>query len=206
MKFEFLLLDLDDTILDFHKAEYIALGKTLESFGLDPTEQVRARYSRINKAYWERLERKELTREQVLVGRFQELFAQYGIAVDPESCARRYEDNLSVGHYFLPGAQEALERLSKKYNLFPRKSVPISRILRILPGALPRSPGLTRNGPSLWETASHQIFRAEKMRVLRLAGSIQDISLQLCSRTIKLSCFPSWKPCWNGCKHPLRKS
>lgn len=118
MKYEFLLLDLDDTILDFHKAEYIALGKTLESFGLNPTEQVRTRYSQINKAHWERLERKELTREQVLVGRFGALFAEYGITVDPESCARRYEDNLSVGHYFLPGAEEALERLSKKYKLY----------------------------------------------------------------------------------------
>ena len=118
MKYEFLLLDLDDTILDFHKAEYIALGKTLESFGLNPTEEVRARYSQINKAHWERLERKELTREQVLVGRFDALFAEYGITVDPESCARRYEDFLSVGHYFLPGAEEALERLSKKYKLY----------------------------------------------------------------------------------------
>lgn len=118
MKFEFLLIDLDDTILDFHKAEYIALGKTLESFGLEPSEQVRARYSLINKAHWERLERKELTREQVLVGRFGVLFSEYGITVDPRECARRYEQNLSVGHYFLPGAREALESLSRKYKLY----------------------------------------------------------------------------------------
>ena len=115
---EFLLLDLDDTILDFHKAEYIALGKTLESFGLEPSEQVRAHYSLINKAHWERLERKELTREQVLVGRFGVLFSEYGITVDPRECARRYEQNLSVGHYFLPGAREALESLSRKYKLY----------------------------------------------------------------------------------------
>ena len=37
---EFLFLDLDDTILDFHKAEAIALSKTLHSLGLEPTEQV----------------------------------------------------------------------------------------------------------------------------------------------------------------------
>ena len=35
---EFLFLDLDDTILDFHKAERLALGKTFRSFGLEPTE------------------------------------------------------------------------------------------------------------------------------------------------------------------------
>ena len=46
---EFLFLDLDDTILDFHKAERIALSKTLSSFGLEPTEAVLGRYHIINK-------------------------------------------------------------------------------------------------------------------------------------------------------------
>ena len=115
---EFLFLDLDDTILDFHKAEHIALGKTFRGFGLEPTEEVMARYSLINKAHWERLERKELTREEVLVGRFAVLFSEYGIDVDPTQCARTYENNLSIGHYFLPGAYEAVERLSKQYKLY----------------------------------------------------------------------------------------
>ena len=37
---EFLFLDLDDTILDFHKAERIALSGTIRSFGIEPTEEV----------------------------------------------------------------------------------------------------------------------------------------------------------------------
>jgi 2-haloacid dehalogenase len=115
---EFLLLDLDDTILDFHKAEHIALSKTLRTLGLEPTEEVLSRYSLINKAHWERLERKELTRPQVLLGRFETLFREYGIEVDPAKCASLYEENLSIGHYFLPGAEEALEALSKKYKLY----------------------------------------------------------------------------------------
>lgn len=115
---EFLFLDLDDTILDFHKAEHIALGKTLRSFGLEPTQAVLDRYSQINKAHWEMLERKELTREQVLVGRFGVLFGEYGMEIDPVQCARTYENNLSIGHYFLPGAYEAVESLSKKYKLY----------------------------------------------------------------------------------------
>lgn len=116
--FEFLFLDLDDTILDFQKAEHIALSKTLKEFGLEPTERVLKRYNLINKAHWEALERKELTREQVLVGRFQTLFAEMGITVEPVQVARAYEDNLSIGHWFLPGAEEAVEALSKKYKLY----------------------------------------------------------------------------------------
>ena len=115
---EFLFIDLDDTILDFHKAEQVALGKTLETFGLEPNEQVVSRYSQINKSYWERLERKEVTREFLLVNRFADLFQEYGIAVDPVQCARTYEKNLGTGHYFLPGARDAVVALSRRYKLY----------------------------------------------------------------------------------------
>ena len=115
---EFLFIDLDDTILDFHKAEHIALGKTLQTFGLEPTKQVLDCYSQINKDYWERLERKEVTREALLVNRFADLFAEFGLLVDPVQCARIYEKNLGTGHYFLPGAEEAVKALSKKYKLY----------------------------------------------------------------------------------------
>ena len=115
---EFLFLDLDDTILDFQKAERLALAKTLESFGLPPTDTVLARYHEINREHWERLERKELTRQQVLVGRFAALFAEMGLSAQAEQVARTYEENLSQGHYFLPGAEEALRSLSKKYKLY----------------------------------------------------------------------------------------
>lgn len=115
---EFLLLDLDDTILDFHKAERIAIAKTFRDFGVEPTEEVLHRYHLINRSCWERLETGEWTREQVLVNRFDLLFGELGVAVDATACARAYEKNLSIGHYFLPGAQEAVEALSKKYRLF----------------------------------------------------------------------------------------
>ncbi len=116
--FEFLFLDLDDTILDFGAAERVAISQTLPQFGISPTEEVLKRYKDINRACWEALERKEMTREQILVGRFVQLFGELGVAADPQTCAREYERNLSIGHYFLPGAKEAVERLSKKYKLY----------------------------------------------------------------------------------------
>ena len=115
---EFLLLDLDDTILDFHKAERIALSKTIREFGVDPTEEVLGRYHVINKWHWEQLEKGTMTRAEILVNRFAVLFEEQGIAVDAAACAKAYEKNLSIGHYFLPGAEEAVDSLSKKYRLF----------------------------------------------------------------------------------------
>ena len=115
---EFLMLDLDDTILDFHKAERIAIAKTIRDFGVEPTEEVLSRYHTINKWHWEQLELGKMVREEVLVGRFAMLFEEKQVAVDPVNVARAYEKNLSIGHYFLPGAEEAVDVLSKKYRLF----------------------------------------------------------------------------------------
>ena len=116
--FNCLLIDLDDTILDFHKAEEIALGKTLLEFGVEPTPENRALYSQINRAHWDALERGEMTRPQVAVGRFEMFFGQLGITVDAAECNRRYWELLGVGHFFLPGAEEALQVLSKDYKLY----------------------------------------------------------------------------------------
>lgn len=115
---EFLFLDLDDTILDFHKAERLAVAKTFREFGLEPTEAVLNRYHEINKLHWQRLERGEITRDQVLVGRFQMLFEELGKDADPTRLAKSYEHNLGIGHYYLPGAREAVERLQRRCRLF----------------------------------------------------------------------------------------
>ena len=116
--FEYLLIDLDDTILDFHMQEKVAIEKTLTDAGIRPTEENCDLYSRINDSYWKRLEKGEVTRQQVLFGRFEELFTCLGISGDSEQTARAYMQNLATGHYFLPGAKEAVAALSEEYRLF----------------------------------------------------------------------------------------
>lgn len=115
---EFLFLDLDDTILDFRKAEAVALSKTLTDFGISYTKDNLRTYSDINKAHWERLERKEITRAELQVSRFVTFLSAIGADVPGEVVARAYEENLSHGHYFLPGAKEALDVLRGRYRMF----------------------------------------------------------------------------------------
>lgn len=115
---EFLFLDMDNTILDFDMAERIALPKTLAAFGISASDDLVARYHAINKTCWEMLERGEIVRAEIGTRRFGELFAQEGVEGDAEACNELYLKNLAIGHYFLPGAEEAVHRLSKKYRLY----------------------------------------------------------------------------------------
>ena len=115
---EFLFLDLDDTILDFHKAERIGLDKTFRQFGMEPDEALLKIYHDINIRCWQRLEEGTMTRQEVVVGRFEILFSQLGMDAAPLAFSKAYEHNLAQGHFFLPGAEEAVKALSKKYRLF----------------------------------------------------------------------------------------
>ena len=115
---EYILLDLDDTILDFRWAENQAITRTLTAFDIEPTPETCERYRRINLDYWRRLERKELTREQLRVGRFQDLLQELGIEADAGPIADRFVQYLGEGHCFLPGAREAVQTLAQQYRLF----------------------------------------------------------------------------------------
>ena len=116
---KYLFLDLDDTILDFKKAESIAIRRTMSAFGLEPTDALAARYSAVNDLHWKALERGEMTRQQVLQGRFVMFFGEQGIAVDAAAVAKTYETFLSQGHWFLPGAEETVKKkLYGRYKLY----------------------------------------------------------------------------------------
>ena len=115
---KYILLDLDDTILDFSWAEHQALGRTMAEFGVEATDELRSLYSRINLEYWRQLERKEITREALQVNRFRRLQEEIRLEGDPVVFADTYVKYLSQGHCFLPGALETLRVLKKNHRLF----------------------------------------------------------------------------------------
>lgn len=75
-----ILWDVDGTLLDFHAAESAAIRSLFQDFGLgECTDEMLRRYSQINNGFWQRLERNEITKQQVLIGRFEAFFSETGI-------------------------------------------------------------------------------------------------------------------------------
>ena len=82
MKISTILWDVDGTLLDFKAAESAAVKKLFGEFSLgECTDEMVSRYSQINEVFWQRLERNEITKPQVLVGRFEQFFREAGIPV-----------------------------------------------------------------------------------------------------------------------------
>ncbi|MCR5715574.1 MAG: YjjG family noncanonical pyrimidine nucleotidase, partial [Lachnospiraceae bacterium] len=116
----FLFWDFDDTILDFRAAEHRSLGTVLTELGIDPAPEMLSRYSRINAQYWKRMEDGELTRNEVLVGRFAQFLTELGIDADPETVSLRYEEGIRQSGDVIP---EAIEVLEHYYGKIPMVAV-----------------------------------------------------------------------------------
>lgn len=91
-KFTTILWDVDNTLLDFDYSQRYALAKCFHSIGRELTEEQLRRYAQINDAYWKRLELGEVTKAQLLPGRFVTLFQEFGIeGVDVEAFRQEYQ-------------------------------------------------------------------------------------------------------------------
>ena len=112
-----ILWDIDATLLDFLKSENMALKKAFAHFGLgECTDSTVAEYSAINQSYWNRLETGELTKEQVLVGRFEEFLNAKGFCdVDANEFCEFYESSLPDCVEFIGNAEETIKALSNSY-------------------------------------------------------------------------------------------
>ncbi len=107
------LLDMDDTLLDFPKAERAALFQTLSSFGIEADGHVLARYHAINDALWKALERGEIARERLKVQRFCTLFSELGIEADAPAVSAAYFSNMEECCYPFAGVHGFLRALCR---------------------------------------------------------------------------------------------
>ena len=111
-----LLWDIDGTLLNFEKAEKYAIKKCFEIFGIcECTDEMVARYSPINRKYWEMLERGEITKPQVLRNRFIEFFEKENISFDRvDDFNAEYQVRLGDKVFFCDNGLETVMALKGK--------------------------------------------------------------------------------------------
>lgn len=115
--YKYLLWDVDGTVLDFLAAEANAIKTLFGKYNLGKcTEDMLKLYSGINDKYWKMLERNEISKPEVLVGRFREFFEEIGCNINCiESFNRDYQLALGDTIEFCPNAKEMLLSQKGKY-------------------------------------------------------------------------------------------
>ena len=110
------LWDVDATLLDFNAAERAAIKALFLEFDLgECTESMLKRYSEINTGFWKRLEKNEISREQVLTGRFEQFFTEYGIGTEiVHDFNNRYQLKLGDTIVYRDNSPEVIKALKGK--------------------------------------------------------------------------------------------
>lgn len=116
--FRDILLDLDETLLDFSAGERAAFAETLKIAGIEQLPEMYARYSAINDSFWKRFERGEIERAEIQRGRFRVWAQEFGIPGDTDWFNSTYLDQLSRQAIPMDGAMDLLDYLHARYDLY----------------------------------------------------------------------------------------
>lgn len=117
-KYKYLLFDVDDTLLDFQKAEFNAFLMLLAEYGIDYKDEYYAIYKNENHRLWKEYELGNIKRNEIFDNRMIPLFKALNISDDPKEASYRFLTYLSKGAYLIGNTYKVLEKLSKKYQLY----------------------------------------------------------------------------------------
>lgn len=111
-RFDTILWDVDQTLLDFKRSEDYAVRYCFRLFGLEADDRIVKRYSEISEGYWKRIETGEIRKKEALAGRFQTLFREIGVKdVDAEEFQEVYAEALGSVYYFQDNSYELVKSL-----------------------------------------------------------------------------------------------
>lgn len=117
-KYQTLLFDVDNTLLDFDAAEDAALHRLFQEQGMVLTPEIKASYQTMNQRLWKSYEEGKIDRTQAVNSRFSLLFKAYGKDVNGVLLESHYRRYLDQGHQLIQGAAELIAGLKDHYDLY----------------------------------------------------------------------------------------
>ncbi len=170
-KYDILLCDADDTLLDFALCEKTAVAALLSEFGVKADDALLSSYSEHNDRLWKMLERGEITMQELIFLRFREFFKLHGIKGDGDRAAVRYREILSKYAFTTDGAKELLDRCKGKVRVYVisngKAEVQISRF---------KLAGITDNTDGLFISELLGTKKPDTDFFVKAASSISDFS------------------------------
>ena len=109
---------MDETLLDFQRAERVNLTQSLARYGIQADEVLVQNFHEINDALWKSLERGEITRDRLKVRRFELLFEKYGFSQNADEVAHAYWSGFPSICFPFEGAVDFLKTLSERGRVY----------------------------------------------------------------------------------------
>jgi YjjG family noncanonical pyrimidine nucleotidase len=116
-RYSWLIFDADGTLFDFHRGETAALQSTTDKHGVSYSSHLHEAYAAISAELWRRFENGEMPLKQLRVLRFERLFTELGIDLEPELFNDHFMEALGRQTQLLDGAEEVVRNLSERFRL-----------------------------------------------------------------------------------------
>lgn len=113
MKYDIILMDSDNTLLNYSRSEKVALFKTLKQYDIRPNKNLLKLYREINDRIWKEHEKGNINKSQIGQSRFKEFFARINKQIEPLEFNEKYMQTLSYTRYQIKGAYQTLKKLKK---------------------------------------------------------------------------------------------
>lgn len=113
-----LLIDLDNTLIDFNECARHSIINIFEELGFTYTEKVFETFITENVKIWKRLEKGEITKTELRANRWNIILEKLGINYDGTIIEEKFENGVAQGAYAVEGAYELLDYLYPKYDLY----------------------------------------------------------------------------------------
>ncbi len=112
------LLDLDNTLIDFNECAKHSIIRSFEKHGFTYTEEVFTTFITENVKIWKKLEKGEITKADLRANRWNIILGKLGIDFDGTIIEEEFENGVAQGAYAVEGAYELLDYLYPKYELY----------------------------------------------------------------------------------------
>lgn len=122
-----ILIDIDDTLLDFSINSSLAIKEAFLHLGLKFTDDICEVFQNINREFWKKIESKEITLQQLRNDRWKVIFSRLNIVADGHKMEKEFLANLNTQAEKIQGAEELLEYLSSKYIVCSASNAPESQ-------------------------------------------------------------------------------
>ena len=129
MKYELVLIDLDDTLFDYSKTEDSAFRKTFKKMGFfqvnqiekekmeENYEKIRKKYKEVNLQLWKDLEKGKMDKDKLKVLRFEKIIEEFGLEYDSVEISELYLKKLGESVFPFTVTEKLCEYLHSKYKV-----------------------------------------------------------------------------------------
>ncbi len=115
--YDWLLFDLDNTILDFTASSYISFNKSMDELGYSANKSHFQKFKQINMEVWEEMESGKIDHQELKVKRWFRLFDELKLSLDPSIANEVYFFHIKENPVFVQYAAEISEVCKDKFNL-----------------------------------------------------------------------------------------